>query len=42
MYTNEEGAKRKSISSNLINEKKRKITPLAGPSSKEKMVKAND
>ena len=31
--TDEEGAKWKSITGNQINEKKRKITPLAGPSS---------
>ena len=38
----EEGAKCKSITGNQINEKKRKITPLAGPSSKEKVVETQE
>ena len=40
--TNEEGAKWKSITGNQINEKKRKITPLAGPSSKEIVVETQE
>ena len=40
--TNEEGAKWKSITGNQINEKKRKITPLAGPSSKEKVIETQE
>ena len=40
--TDEEGAKWKSITGNQINEKKRKITPLAGPSSKEIVVETQE
>ena len=40
--TDEEGAKWKSITGNQINEKKQKITPLVGPTSKVKVVEAQE
>ena len=40
--TNEEGANWKSTTGIQINEKKRKITPLVGLSSKEKVVKTQE